>query len=110
MTIKKIIQQFISAMNRFDVDAAVALFAENASISDSSVGSKFSNKPGVRQYLEKFFVSYKTVTKLESLKEINDRYAEAQVDFTGDFGHETGGLYVKLNADGKIISVEAHLD
>lgn len=110
MTTKKSIQLFIDSMNRFDVDAALTLFAETAVINDSSVGTKFSNKRGVKEYLDKFFIGYKTITRLESVKEVTDRYAEAQVYFTGDFGEETGGLHVQLDTDGKIISIEAHLD
>jgi len=110
ISIKKIIQQFISATNAFDVKAAFALFAKDAVIDDVSVGEKFKNTAGVRNYVEKFFVGYHTVTKLESLKVLNDRQAKAQVEFTGDFGHETGGLNVTINDDGLIVKIDAHLD
>ncbi len=110
VNIKKVIQQFINATNEFDVKTAVALFADNAVIDDVSVGEKFKNTAGVRKYLEKFFVGYHTVTKLESLKVLDNRQAKAQVDFTGDFGHETGGLNFTFNADGLISAIDAHLD
>jgi ketosteroid isomerase-like protein len=108
--IEKIIQQFINATNKFDVKAALALFADDAVIDDVSVGEKFKNTAGVRKYLEKFFVGYHTVTKLESLKILNSRHAIAQVDFTGDFGHETGGLNMIINTDGLIKAIDANLD
>jgi ketosteroid isomerase-like protein len=108
--IEKVIRQFIKAANAFDVKAALTLFAADAVIEDVSVGETFKNKAGVRNYLEKFFVGYNTVTKLESLKIVNSKEANAQVDFTGDFGHETGGLNVTINADGLIIGVDAYLD
>jgi ketosteroid isomerase-like protein len=108
--IKKIIQQLIKATNAFDVKAALTLFAADAVIDDVSVGEKFKNTAGVRNYLDKFFVGYHTVTRLESLEVINDRQANAQVDFTGDFGHETGSLKVTLNKDGLIIAIAADLD
>jgi ketosteroid isomerase-like protein len=108
--IKTIIQQFIHAANQFDVKQALTLFAKDAIIDDISVGQKFKNTSGVRNYLEKFFVGYKTITKLESLKLISKTQALAQVDFTGDFGHETGGLNFTINANGLIIAIDAHLD
>ena len=107
---EKIIKQFINATNAFDVEAALALFADDAVIDDVSVGEKFKNTTGVRKYLEKFFVGYKTVTRLESIEESAYRNAKAQVDFTGDFGHETGGLNFTFNAAGLIITIKAHLD
>jgi ketosteroid isomerase-like protein len=108
--IKTIIQQFINAANAFDVEQALTLFAKDAIIDDVSVGQKFRTTAGVRNYLEKFFLGYNTFTKLESLKLISKTNALAQVDFTGDFGHETGGLNFIINADGFIVSIEAHLD
>ena len=108
--IKHIIKEFIKATNAFDVEAALTLFAGNAVIDDVSVGETFKKTAGVRNYLEKFFVAYHTVTKLESIEVYNDLQAKAQVDFTGDFGHETGGLSVTLNKDGLIILIDAHLD
>lgn len=104
------INQFISLTNNFELDAVIALFAHNASIDDESVGEKFTNTAGIRRYLENYFVHYKTVTKLESLNIINNSYAEVRVDFTGNFGHETGGLHVKINEKGLIISIHAYLD
>ncbi|MES2516023.1 MAG: nuclear transport factor 2 family protein [Bacteroidota bacterium] len=108
--IQTIIQQFMDAANAFDVKLALTLFTKDAIIDDVSVGQKFKNTAGVRNYLEKFFVGYNTVTKLESLKLISKTQAVAQVDFTGDFGHETGGLNFTINADGLIVNIEAHLD
>jgi ketosteroid isomerase-like protein len=110
ISIKKIIGQFINATNGFDVDTALTLFASDAVIDDVSVGEKFKNTVGVRKYLEKFFVGYHTVTKLESLQVLNNQRAKAQVGFTGDFGHETGGLNVTINKDGLITAIDAYLD
>jgi ketosteroid isomerase-like protein len=107
---KKLIQQFIKATNAFDVEAALALFAHDAVIDDVSVGEKFVNRAGVRKYLKNFFVGYHTVTKLVSVEVLADRHAKAQVDFTGDFGHETGGLDVTINSDRLIVAVDAYLD
>jgi hypothetical protein len=107
---KSLIQKFIKATNAFDVEAAIALFAHDAVIDDVSVGDTFVNTAGVRKYLENFFVGYHTVTKLVSVEVIDDQRAKAHVDFTGDFGHETGGLDVTVNSDGLIVAVGAYLD
>jgi ketosteroid isomerase-like protein len=107
---EKIIQQFIDAANAFDVESVLRLFADDAVIDDVSVGEKFENIKGVRKYIEQFFVGYHTVTKLESLQILNDRQAKVQVDFTGDFGHETGGLDIIFNTAGLIIAINAYLD
>ncbi len=110
MNLKKIIKQFINATNAFDVEEALTLFTDDAVIDDVSVGEKFKNTTGVRKYLKKFFVDYKTVTRLESVEVIDNQNARAQVDFTGDFGHETGGLNFTFNSDGLIITINAYLD
>jgi len=108
--IEKVIRQFIKAANAFDVRTALTLFAVDAVIDDVSVGETFKNTSGVRMYIEKFFVGYNTVTKLESLEIISSTEANAKVDFTGNFGHETGGLNVMINAEGLIIGIDAYLD
>ncbi len=107
---KKIIQQFIKATNAFDVEVALALFTANAVIDDVSVGEKFKGTKGVRNYLEKFFAGYKTKTKLVFLEMPNELHANAKVDFTGDFGHETGVLNFTFDATGLIIKIDADLD
>lgn len=79
-------------------------------IVDVPVGEKFEHTAAIRKYLKEFFVGYKTVTKLESVEVLNDLNANAHVDFTGDFGHETGALDFTLNADDLIKKVNAYLD
>lgn len=104
------IKQFIKSSNAFDVDAVLNLFAANAIIDDVSVGEKFKNKTGVRTYFEKFFIGYKTVTKLISIEKTDNLNANAKVDFTGDFGHETGALNFTFNEEGLIKTIHAYLD
>lgn len=110
IAIEKTIRKLIDATNTFDVQAALTLFATDAVIEDVSVGEKFKNTAGIRKYIETFFVGYHTVTRLESVNISDSLHAKAQVDFTGDFGHETGGLDISLNTEGLIISVHAYLD
>ncbi|MBB6498184.1 nuclear transport factor 2 family protein [Pedobacter cryoconitis] len=107
---EKVIQQFIDAINAFDIDAALELFTDDAVIDDESVGESFKNTAGVRKYLDKFFVGYKTVTKLESIEVLDNWHIKAQVDFIGDFGHETGGLNFTFNTNGFINAINAYLD
>ena len=107
---EKIVKQFIKFTNAADLKSALALFAKDAVIDDVSVGEKFKNLTGVRIYLDKFFVGYNTVTRLESFEIINDEQVSAQVDFTGDFGHETGALNFTINEEGLIAHIDAHLD
>lgn len=110
VNIEKIVKQLIKATNLFDVKAALKLFAEDAIIDDVSVGEKFKNTSGVRIYLEKFFVGYNTVTRIESIELTGKLEGKVLVDFRGDFGHETGGLNVTVNAAGLIIGIDAYLD
>ena len=108
--LKKIIRQLLKATNAFDVEAALTLFAANAVIDDVSVGEKFKGTKGVRNYLEKFFVGYHTKTKLVSVEIPDALHANAKLDFTGDFGHETGVLNFTFDAVGLIIKIDADLD
>lgn len=110
ISIEKVIRKFIKCTNAFDVHTALTLFTADAVIDDVSVGETFKSTDGVRNYLEKFFVDYHTVTKIESVNILNNRQAKVQVDFTGDFGHETGMLNVTINSEGLIIGIDAHLD
>ena len=105
-----LIRRFIDATNAFDVETALALFAPDAVIDDVSVGDSFVGTAGVRDYLERFFVGYKTVSKILSVKAMGNRRAMVRLDFTGDFGHETGMLDISTSAEGLIISIDADLD
>ncbi len=108
--IEKIIQKLILSTNAFDGKAALKLFSTTASIDDDSVGDTFKNTAGVCNYLDRFFVGYQIVTKLVSVEIISKNHAIAQVDFTGDFGHETGTLDFTTNANGLIVKINADLD
>ncbi|MDB5276550.1 MAG: hypothetical protein JWR61_1505 [Ferruginibacter sp.] len=108
--IETIIKEFINTANEFNIDALLTLFAKDAVIKDVSVGETFRNTTGVRRYLERFFIDYHTQTRAESFKIITPQHAIALVDFTGDFGHETGGLEFTVNNDGLINTIEAYLD
>jgi ketosteroid isomerase-like protein len=107
---QQLIKKFIETTNAGDVDAALSMFAPDAIIDDVSVGDTFVGRDGVRLYLERFFVGYHTVSKLLSIGKIDDHHADVHLDFTGDFGHETGTLKIAINADGLIERADADLD
>lgn len=105
-----LVRDFIQATNAFDVEAALRLFAADAVIEDASVGDSFIGAARIRAYLETYFVRHHTVTTLISPEVSDDRHVEARVDFTGDFGYETGVLKLWVDADGRIERLDADLD
>lgn len=107
---EKLVDTFIQTINAFDVESALTLFKSDAVIEDVSVGDAFVGTDGIRLYLEQFFVGYKTASKLLSREQLDDLAAIVRVDFTGDFGHETGSLRIKIGSDGLIERIEANLE
>lgn len=105
-----IVQTLIKATNAFDANVAVALFTPNAVIDDPSTGESFEGHDGVRDYIERFFVGYHTVTLLLSVTNLGDRRARVRVDFTGDFGHEIGRLDLTIGDNGLITRIDADLE
>jgi hypothetical protein len=104
------VNAFISTANAFDFDATLALFASDAVIDDVSVGDTFVGHAGVRDYLDRFFLGYHTVTRLLEIKPHGKHQALVRVDFTGDFGHEIGMLDTTFNPDGLIVHIDADLE
>lgn len=105
-----IVRQFIRAANSFDIATVLELFAADAVIEDVSVGEKFEYAAGIKDYFVKFFIGYQTSTQLISLAHTGPGKILAKVDFTGDFGHETGGLDILFNEAGLISRIDAYLD
>ncbi|MDN3583882.1 nuclear transport factor 2 family protein [Mucilaginibacter flavus] len=104
------VQQFIAAANLFDTQAVLNLFAADAVIEDISVGGKFEGTPGIKKYFVNFFIDYHTATQVLLLEHTAPDKILLKVDFTGDFGHETGGLNIRFNEAGLISSIDAYLD
>ena len=100
----------IAALNTFDVEAALALFVPEAVIDDPSTGHRFDGHAGVRDYVERYFAGFHTVTRLISLEALGDCRIRARVDFTGDFGHEIGRLDMTVNYAGLIVRIDADLE
>ena len=108
--LRTVADRLIKATNAFDIEAAFALFMPDAIIEDPSVGESFVGHAGIREYLERFFVDYHTVTRLLSVKFVGEDHMRMRVDFTGDFGHEIGLLEMSVNADGLIVRLDADLE
>ena len=109
-TMRARVNALISATNAFDVKAALALFTPQAIIDDPSTGERFDHHAGVRDYVERFFLGYHTVTRLLSVEVLGENRARARVDFTGDFGHEIGRLNIAFNPEGLIVRIDADLE
>jgi ketosteroid isomerase-like protein len=108
--LEQIAQQFIAAANQFDTQAVLNLFAADAVIEDVSVGEKFVGTSGIKKYIVTFFIGFHTKTKLLSFEHTGPGKILAKVDFTGDFGHETGWLDIRFNDAGLIEHINADLD
>ena len=73
-------------------------------------GDAFVGTEGIRLYFERFFLGYKTASKLLSLEQLDDFSASARLDFTGEFGHEIGTLKITINSEGLIERIDADLE
>ena len=85
------------------------MFASDAVIDDVSIGGKFAGTTGVRNYLEQFFVGYNTASRIVSIDVKGDHRAVVHLDFTGDFGHETGFIDLTINDDRLFTAAAADL-
>jgi hypothetical protein len=103
-------QDLIRALNVFDVQGALSLFTPGAVIDDASVGDEFVGAEGIQRYFERFFVGYKTASRILSIDSTGVRSAVVRLDFTGDFGHEVGILKIELGARGLIKRIDADLE
>ncbi|CAN7605198.1 nuclear transport factor 2 family protein [Duganella sp. LjRoot269] len=108
--LRKAADALIAATNSFDVTHALVLFSMDAVIDDPSTGHCFNGHAGVRDYIERYFIGYHTVTRFLSMESLGDSRARVRVDFTGDFGHEIGWLEITLNTEGSISRIDANLE
>ncbi len=104
------VEAFIAATNAFDVDGALALFAPDAVIDDPSTGHRFSAHAGIGDYLTRYFVGYRTVTRLLSMDARDEGRIHVRVDFSGDFGQQIGRLDMAFGPDGRIVRIDADLE
>lgn len=103
-------EALIDATNAFDVERALALFTQEAVIDDPSTGHSFEGHEGIRDYIERYFIGYHTVTRFLSIKQVGRDQARVRVDFAGDFGHEIGLLELTVMEGGLISRIDADLE
>jgi ketosteroid isomerase-like protein len=100
----------IAATNAFDVERVLTLFTQDAVIDDPSTGHRFEGQVGIRDYIERFFIGYQTVTRFLSIEHLSLERARVRVDFTGNFGHEIGLLELNVDELGLIVRIDADLE
>jgi len=100
----------IAATNAFDVNGVLALCTPDAVIDDPSTGHRFEGQAGIRDYIERFFIGYHTVTRILSIEYLSLKQALVRVDFTGNFGHEIGLLELHVDERGLIVRIDADLE
>ena len=109
-SLRETAEALIAATNAFDVERALALFTPDAVIDDPSTGHRFEGQAGVRDYIDRYFVGYRTATRFLSIRRLADRQARIRVDFTGGFGHEIGLLELCVDVRGLIVRIDADLE
>ncbi|WP_118138217.1 nuclear transport factor 2 family protein [Oceanicella sp. SM1341] len=107
---ESVARAFLAATNAFDIEAALRCFRPEAVIDDPSTGETFDGMAGVRDYVMRFFVGYRTCSRVIAVQRPARDRARLRVDFTGDFGHEIGWLDVAIDADGRILRIDADLE
>ncbi|MDM9621996.1 nuclear transport factor 2 family protein [Rhizobium sp. S96] len=107
---RKAANALIAALNAFDASRVQTLFVADAVIDDPSTGHSFEGHDGIGDYVERYFKGYHTVTRFLSIDDIGADKARLRVDFTGDFGHETGVLVIRANAEGLLERIDADLE
>jgi ketosteroid isomerase-like protein len=108
--LREVADALIAATNSFDAARVLTLFTPDAVIDDPSTGHRFDGHAGIRDYIERFFIGYHTVTRFLSMDSIDDKFAHVRVDFTGDFGHEIGILKMSVTTEGLIVRIDANLE
>lgn len=98
-----LVEHWIAAANRFDRDAYLACFTDDAVLDDPSVGEVFRGKAGIAAYFDAYFAGYATQTTLVRTTTRRGRL-HLDVHFVGEFpGGETDGVF-DLELDGERIS------
>ncbi|WP_426802429.1 nuclear transport factor 2 family protein [Xanthomonas campestris] len=108
--LRAVADAFIAATNTFHTEEAVALFASNGVIDDPSTGHVFTGHDGIRNYIQRYFVGYNTISTIVTARHETARRIRLRVDFTGDFGHEIGLLVVTVNDEGLVMRIDAALE
>jgi ketosteroid isomerase-like protein len=104
MDVKTFIQEFIAAGNAYDTKRYLDMWQKDAVLEDKSIKQVYKGQEGVKKYFEKYFVKYKTQTRLIKLNVINDHQANIDVQFTS---YNQTGTFDFIFKDGKIASAIA---
>ncbi|RYY54715.1 MAG: nuclear transport factor 2 family protein [Chitinophagaceae bacterium] len=109
MDLNKFIADWIAVGNKYDTDKWLSFFHPDALLDDPSVGRKFTGHAGIRDYFERYFIGFKTKTKLVKVTPALQG-AFVEVAFTGDFpGCKLAGSFDIILTGEKISFVEADL-
>lgn len=110
MNIETFIKNWIAASNSFDIEKYLSFYLPEAILDDPSVGRKFEEHKGIKQYYDSYFIGYNTHTELVKLNVIDEENAHLEVQFTGDFPEgKIGGTFDFKFREGKIAFVRADL-
>ena len=101
---------FLVATDEFDIETALRCFRPDAVIDDPSTGETFEGIEGVLDYVTRFFVGYRTRSRVIGVTRLASDRVRLRVDFTGDFGHEIGQLDVVTDQHGRILRIDADLE
>ncbi len=110
MDIKAFIQDFLAVSNAYDTKNYLNKWHKDAVLDDPSVGQVFKGHSGIKEYFDKYFIGYKTQTRLVKLNIISNNEANIEVEFTGEFPEgKIGGIFDLTFKDGKIAKAKADL-
>lgn len=104
MDIKIFVQEFIAAGNAYDTKKYLDMWQKDAVLEDKSIKQVYNGQEGIKKYFDKYFVKYKTQTRLIKLNIINDHQAQIDVQFTS---YNQTGTFDFVFKDGKIASAIA---
>jgi ketosteroid isomerase-like protein len=104
MDIKTFVQDFLAASNAYDTKRYLDMWQKDAVFEDKYINQVFKGQEGVKKYFDKYFVKYKTQTRLIKLNVINDHQAHIEVQFTS---YNQRGTFDFVFKDGKIASAIA---
>jgi steroid delta-isomerase-like uncharacterized protein len=124
--IEQLDDQGMAAWDRHDVDAFIALFADDFVWTDLTLPEPMRTREQARQYMQAWFTAFPDMRTRQTNRVVSDDAAAAEVEFTGTnsgpmmmAGNEippTGksvvgrGGYFARAADGKIVQFSSHPD
>ncbi len=109
MDIKEFVEGWIKISNSYNTEKYLENYLKEAVLDDPSVGRKFAGHEGIKEYYTKYFIDYKTQTKLLTL-DVKNNKAHLEVEFTGEFpGGRIRGMFDLTFKHGKIAEAKADL-